>query len=667
MDTALNNTKETHAERFRHLQLHTQNNKQHNHINKNLHFLMLKPATYINAWGNIKNNKGALTPGTTPQTFQGFGLERANAIVKRIKDNTFKPKPVRRKWIPKPGKTELRPLGIPDAEDRIVQESIRGILEAIYEPEFETFYSSTRGRIENFGFRSHKSTHNSIKRFQTLGQRTHWVIEGDIKAAYDTVDHDILVKLLQRRITDKKFLNLIEAYLKAGVMEDRGVAHSLIGVPQGGIVSPLLFNIYLFELDKYVYKELNGFVHALNKKQNKTKIEHNPLYRSMLYKKSQLGKKLRIIKRNRPLRELSSQERKNYREVLLELKAQTLRILETPSKSDSKSTYELIYVRYADDWILGITGPKVFATYFRNKITSFLNNYLHLELTTSKTRITNIRTNYISFLGFNMHIKVSNLRIMRVPVTINGITRLQLKRTTSQKVQILPDKDRIFSKLKANNYIDSHHFPREKPAFSVLQDSEIVNRYNQMIVGISNYYKICDLNTTVHYIDYILKYSCAKTLAQRHRITLGQVFSKYGKSIKVSYIKDDVIRFLELKSGTKLIKKYNNTQRNNYNQAQATLYDPFKLYSHWRTKSKPYMHCCVCGSDLRIEMHHVRSLRSSKAKNQQTNKSPFQEILDKLNRKQIPLCHECHIDVTHGKHNHQIKLSQLHDLELAKL
>jgi len=584
MYTTLNIIKNTHAERLRHLELHTQNNKQHNHINKNLYFMMLKPATFINAWGNIKNNKGALTPGTTQQTLQGFGLERANAIAKRMKNNTFKPNSIRRKWIPKPGKTELRPLGIPDAEDRIVQEAIRGILEAIYEPEFEVFYSSTKGRIENFGFRPHKSPHDAIKRFKTLGQRTHWVIEGDIKSAYDTVNHDLLLKLLQRRITDNKFLNLIESYLKAGIMEDKGIAHSLIGVPQGGIVSPLLFNIYLFELDKYVYRELNGFLETLNVKYNKSKIQPNPIYKSIIYQKSQIGKRLREIKRNRPLRELSPEERKYYKETLLELRALTLKMLETPSKSDSESTYQLVYVRYADNWILGITGPKRFATYFRNKMTSFLKTYLHLELSSSKTKITNIRTNHIMFLGFNLHIRSSNIKIMRFPVVIKGSTRLQIKRTTSEKIQILPDKDRILFKLKTNKYIDSNNFPREKPAFSVLEDAEIVNRYNQMILGISNYYRICDSNTTIHFIDYILKYSCAKTLAQRHRITLGQVFKKYGKTIKVKYTKNEVSRFLEIKIGTKLIKKYKETP---HQQSQTTFSDPFKVYSHWRTKVKP--------------------------------------------------------------------------------
>ena len=135
-------------------------------------------------------------------------------------------------------------------------------------------------------------------------------------------------------------------------------------------------------------------------------------------------------------------------------------MLKTPSKSDSESTYQLVYVRYADNWILGITGPKRFAIYFRNKMTSFLKTYLQLELTSSKTKITNIRTHEISFLGFHIHIRSSNLRVKRFPVTSNGITRLQLKRTTSQKVQILPDKEIIFLKLKSNKYVDSHNFPR---------------------------------------------------------------------------------------------------------------------------------------------------------------------------------------------------------------
>lgn len=185
---------------------------------------------------------------------------------------------------------------------------------------------------------------------------------------------------------------------------------------------------------------------------------------------------------------------------------------------------------------------------------------------------------------------------MRVPT--DGTTRLELKKTTSQKILVQPDKERIIFKLKNNNYIDNKEFPRENSTFSVLEYADIINRYNRMITGIANYYKICDNNGTIHYLDYLLKYSCVKTLAQRHRITAGQVFSKYGKTIKATLnTKDGRVQKSELVAATKWIQQYRNNP--NHKQCSLPFFDPFMLYSCWRTKIKPYLHCCACESNIK--------------------------------------------------------------------
>lgn len=220
-------------------------------------------------------------------------------------------------------------------------------------------------------------------------------------------------------------------------------------------------------------------------------------------------------------------------------------------------------------------------------------------------------------------------------------------------------------KLKSNNYIDSTEFPREKPAFSILEDIDIVDRYDRMIVGIANYYKICDNNGTINYVNYLLKFSCAKTLAQRHRLTVGKIFKKHGKNLKVFLrTKDNYIRTSELTVATKWIQNFKLNPKQKF--YQIPLFDPFKLHSRWRTKIKPYLHCCSCGSNIRIEMHHVRSVRSGRAKTQ-IQQSSFQSVMNNLNRKQIPLCYQCHKAVSYSRHNNQIKLSSLHNMALAKL
>lgn len=201
------------------------------------------------AFLSVKENSGANTAGIDSQTIQDFqdNLEyNLKDLRKRLKTRSYKPKPVKRVTIPK-GDDEERPLGIPTIEDRIVQESLRMVLEPIYETDFSN---------QSYGFRPNRSTHDAIVSIQQnilpAGTFMPWVLDLDIKGYFDNVDHGKLGKILQNRITDRKVLKLIWKILKAGVMDDGNYQKSILGTPQGGILSPLLANIYLNELDQWV-------------------------------------------------------------------------------------------------------------------------------------------------------------------------------------------------------------------------------------------------------------------------------------------------------------------------------------------------------------------------------------------------------------------------------
>lgn len=235
---------------------HAIRNKNLKHKNRKISYLLHDPFTIINAYTKISKNKGALTEGHRDNNeMKYFGIKQAKSITEKIKKGTYKFKALKRTWIPKPGKNTKRPLDVPSQSDRIVQEAIRGILEAIYEPVFIDWEKKKKNLSSNYGFRPKRSCWSAIDVLRKKSKRCTIVIEGDIVSAYNNVNHKILLKILKERITDKKFLQLINKMLKCGIMDSNRYEHSLNGTPQGGIVSPLLFNIYMFSFDQFVYNE----------------------------------------------------------------------------------------------------------------------------------------------------------------------------------------------------------------------------------------------------------------------------------------------------------------------------------------------------------------------------------------------------------------------------
>ena len=203
---------------------------------------LYNPDMYLRAYAKLYKNDGALTPGTTGETVDGMSLDKIDRVIEAIRHERWKWPPVRRTYVEKP-KGGKRPLGMPDWSPKVVQEIVRSILEAYYEPQFSD---------HSHGFRPRRGCHTALTEIHKQWTGTKWFIEGDIKGCYDNIDHTILMHILRENIRDNRFLRLIEGTLKAGYCEEWTYHPTFSGSPQGGIVSPILSNIYMDRLDRYV-------------------------------------------------------------------------------------------------------------------------------------------------------------------------------------------------------------------------------------------------------------------------------------------------------------------------------------------------------------------------------------------------------------------------------
>ena len=636
------------------LDQHSQRNKSTSHINYKVHYLLHDPFTFVNAYARISKNKGSLTKGyKDDEMMKLFGLEKAKKIAKKIKNETYEFSPVRRNWVPKPGKRTKRPVDVPKQSDRIVQEAIRGILEAIYEPEFKEWDEECMEKCSNFGFRPNKSTWSALETIQKHSQRCTTVIEGDIVSAYNHVDHDILLNILKLRIKDKKFIRLVKKLLRSGVIDGKKYEHSLKGTPQGGIVSPLLFNIYLLGFDKFVFERIM-----------------TPLYKEEANKRQEISTKSygkirhqtnQALKRLKKLKEFESSTQAEIRSALKEYKKLRNLRLSTNYGDAFRTKKKILYVRYADDWVLLINASTTEAQQYKKMITDYLRTERKMSLDEDKTKISFVSKGY-KFLGFEVRQSRKNpKKTLVLQKTPKGYVRY-LKRTTSRQLTIEPHSDRILKRLKLEEFCNNKFEPRAKPGWLIYDDYQIVERYNQIFRGIYNYYLPCRRLTRLSRISYILQYSCARTLARKHDKSLSYTFKKYGSNLSIKQ------EFKNKKSSTTRTAEFQTLtdlrRMNIIYQPKPILEDPFKIRQYWRTKIKIYNECCICGSTEKTQLHHINSVQNLRKKNK---KDTHQQIRSTLNRLQIPVCVPCHNDITNGRYNDPKKPIEFYNEFLAKL
>ena len=346
-----------------------------------LYRILFNEQMYYVAYQRIYAKPGNMTPGSDGKTIDGMSIERIGNLINSLRDESFMPTPAKRVYIPKKN-GKKRPLGIPSIEDKIVQEVVRMILEAIYEGHFEN---------TSHGFRPKRSCHTALHSIKNLFTGAKWFIEGDIKGFFDNIDHHVLIDTLKERISDDRFLRLIWKFLRAGYIEDFKFNKTYSGTPQGGIISPILANIYLDKFDKYMREYSEKFDKGKKRRENR---QHAKFSRMAV----------RLRKQIRSTEDAETKEK--LMKQLMYAESETRKV---PASMDMDRDYKrLKYIRYADDFLIGVIGSKEDCRKMKEDFTIFMRDKLKLELSEEKTLITNAHDS-AKFLGYEISVRKSEV------------------------------------------------------------------------------------------------------------------------------------------------------------------------------------------------------------------------------------------------------------------
>lgn len=584
------------------------NNARPDWVNHDLYRLLYKEELLVAAYERIKSKPGNMTPGTDGKTLDGFSMNVLQDLSRELRDERFQFKPSRRVFIPK-ANGQMRPLGIPSPRDKIVQGIIHLILETVYDsPKGPTFLPCSHG------FRPGRGTHSALRDYQSKWSGVTWIIEGDIKSCFDEIDHHILISLLRKRIADERFLNLIWKGLRTGYLWKKEQHGSFLGSPQGSVCSPILANIYLHELDV--------FVEDLRRKYEKgRKRKDSPAY-------------LCISSRRRQLL------RKTGGNWTPEVKELTRQMHSMPSKDFNDPDFVRIrYTRYADDWIVGVTGPKQLAETVREEIRSFLRDRLKLELSEEKTKITHARTEEAFFLGTRLSIGQS--RVAKVSVKQLPGSRPFKARTTGWLPSLKAPIRKLVQRLHDKGFCDGDGYPQSKKYWVGFEVEHIVNLFSSVNRGLQNYYRFTRNFGRMTRIQYLLQFSLAKTLAHKLRISMARVFREHGPELVFQ-----VSRPSGEKREVRFTLNHDWTIQPEAFMTEGITRDPLEVLINSYSRSYLRGSCRICGSRDRVQMHHVRHIRKMGEKVQ-----GFTRVLAKLNRKQIAVCAECHQKIHNGTYD----------------
>ncbi len=446
----------------------------HDGVFTRLYRYLLREDIYLAAYQKLDNDNS-------------FSKECVSELITELQNGTYKPKPVRREYIQK-ANGKLCTLGIPSFKDKLLQEAVRSILEAIYEPIFLD---------QSHGFRPNRSCRTALEQLKNNFRSVKWFIGGGIKGCLDNIDHKILISTLEVKIKDSKFVNIIRSFLKAGYIEDFHYNSTLSGTPKGGIISPILANIYLHELDKKVAEIKERFDAPASSRLTSE-------YRRLAKRRQTLQKKIDRVQ---------GEEREAAK---AEYKAICKEKFRTPCKQcDDK---KLVYCRYADDFLIGISGSREECEAIREELRLFLENNYKLGIENTKHSSERVR-----FLGYDVSVR----RNQEVKKRKDG----RKQRTLNNSVELTVPLDRIMQYLFNNEVIqkrpDGKIWPVAIPRLTHMSDVDIVNRYNKQVRDICNYYCLAANFHKLNYFRYLMEYSCLKTIACKHDSTTRKIMKKY--------------------------------------------------------------------------------------------------------------------------------------------
>jgi group II intron reverse transcriptase/maturase len=552
---------------------------------------------YLLAYGRIYANQGAMTPGASAETADGMSEDKIRQIIEAMRHERYRFSPARRVLIPKKN-GKLRPLGLPTWSDKLVGEVVRLLLEAYYEPTFSG---------HSHGFRPGKGCHTALREVEAAWTGTVWFIEGDISDCFGSLDHEIMVSILAEKIHDNRFLRLIRNMLTAGYLEDWEYHPTLSGAPQGGVVSPILSNIYLNKLDVYAETVL------IPQHTRGTHRRPNPEYR-------RISGQLARARKNR--------DRDKARELLRELR-------QLPSGDPQDPGYRrLRYTRYADDHLLGFTGPKAEAEAIKDQLARFLREELALELNPDKTLITHARTRAARYLGYEIIVQHANDKITSDRRSVNGTIALRVP------LDVI--------KAKCAPY-RRHGKPWHRPAMQNLDDYDIIQAYGAEYRGIAGYYLLATDVWRLGDLRWHAATSMLKTLAAKYQSTVSKMAAKYQAKTETPYGlrtcfearihrdgKPDLIaRF----GGIPLIRKKNAVL---CDYTPTPIPAPRKELIHRLLKRR----CELCGEPGKVLVHQVRKLAS--LGNAGPSQPAWAALMARMRRKTLVVCSPCH-DAVHAR------------------
>jgi group II intron reverse transcriptase/maturase len=570
---------------------------------------------FLDAYAKISRNKGALTPGTSDDTADGTSLKHIHHLIEQLRQERFYFRPVRRIQVPK-RRGGQRPLGLPNFSDKLVQETVRQLLEAYYEPQF---------RESSHGFRPGRGCHTALAAIQHDFTGTVWFIEADIRGCFNNISHKKLVEILSEKVHDGRLLNLIRRTLKAGYLEDWQYHHTYSGTPQGSIISPILTNIFLDRLDQFI--------------------------EDVLIPRYTRGQKRRL---NRNYRQLSHQITlaRNQRDAGKVRKLEQQR-RQLPSQETNDPNYRrLKYIRYCDDFILGFIGPKGEAEEIKQAIATFLQQELCLELNQDKTLITHAKTSQAQFLGYALSVYQAD-------------HKLSLRRGTKTKARSINGSIR----LGLPYGLIGEHLKRyqrngkliHEPVLIHNSDAQIISIYQQRFRGLAEYYKYAVDRARLSKLKHGMEIALTKTLANKFKTRVSKIYRQYAATRLVdNHLYKTLQVVIATSTGTrtiywgaiplKVVKPGSQPLTDQkYNPRSQGIYTDLIQ----RLKANQ---CQLCGLDQDCEVHHIRKLSDLKQRWRGRKEKPeWVKVMIARQRKTIVVCRQCHLKIHAGKPTPNLK------------
>lgn len=575
-----------------------------------LYRLMYNENLYALAYQKIASNTGNCTKGADGQSIDGMSVKRIYNLIDRMKDESYRPYPAKRVYIPKKN-GKKRPIGIPAFDDKLVQEVIKMVLEAIYEGHFEKC---------SHGFRPHRSCHTALASISEGFDGTRWFIEGDIKGFFDNINHDVMIGILGERIKDERFLRLIRKFLKAGYLEQWEFHGTYCGTPQGGVLSPILANIYLDKLDKYMVEYISSFNIGKARKRN-------PEYKRIGSRKDKRVKKLK-----------NERDRQKIAALRMEIKKLHREMQQHPATLDMDGNFKRMrYVRYADDFLIGVIGSKEDCLKAKEDIKNFLLDKLKLELSDEKTLITNGHDR-AKFLGYEVTIRKTNkTRKNKKGIAIRSLDH---KTVLLLPFEVMRDKLMGYKAMKIVREKGKEKWEStSRPYLRSNDDLEILTRYNSEIRGIYNYYCLANNVNILNDFYYIMKESMYKTFSSKYESTVRKIINKYTKD------KIFRVQFEDNKGRMHERTLYHGGFKW---KPEARIDDAHLLPSYRGTQSTSLMarlkacECEYCGATDNLKMVHVRKLKDLKGLKE------WERFMIARKRKTLAVCEKCYRKI-HGK------------------